>query len=99
MFVRAWLIPANLPGYYHMRVEMFTPDSVPGAVRVRLYWDNHEYYGVVRPNQVFFEDITPPDFSRHAGNLPSRRMRLTFEFPYTEPPRAPKGKSSSNGNH
>jgi hypothetical protein len=92
MFIRAWLVPGRMPEHYHMRVEMFAPPTVKRNVRVKLYWDTHEYHAVVRAGHYFFEDITPPDYSRRYNNLPTRRLRLAFEFEN-------RGANGANGNH
>lgn len=79
-FVRAWLIPADAPDYFHIRVELAAPTRIARNARVTLHWDTHEYHGVMRAGQLLFENISPPDFSHYLKNVPTRRLRLTFEF-------------------
>jgi hypothetical protein len=79
-FVRAWLVPAVEREYFHLRVEITAPEPIKRNLRVTLNWDNGDYTSVMRAGNLFFEDITPPNISKHFGNLPSRRFRLTFEF-------------------
>lgn len=80
MFVRAWLIPSSKPDHYSMRVEMFAPLTVPRNVHVRLWWNATEYEAIHRAGNYFFEDITPPDYSRHKNNMPTHDLSLAFEF-------------------
>lgn len=79
-FVRAWLIPSAKPDYYHMRVEMFAPPDVTRNMHVTLIWGKHKYQATLRAGQVFFEDITLPNFSKHNENLPTHRLRLIFDL-------------------
>ncbi len=89
LFIRAWLIPASQPGFFHMRVELFSPRSLPRNVQLVLDWGNHKYTLPLVAGMAQFEDITLPSYSRHLGNLPSPRYRLRVE----------QGSSSKNGNH
>lgn len=80
MFVQAWLVPAAEPGAYHIRVTMAAPAPLKKRVLVRLYWDNGRYTASLARGEWLFEDITEPNYSRRNGNLPTRRLRMTFEF-------------------
>lgn len=79
-FARVWLIPADAPGYFHLRVELAAPTRIARNARVTLHWDHHEHHGVMRAGQLLFENISPPNFSHYLKNVPTRRLRLTFEF-------------------
>ena len=94
-FVRAWLIPAKQAEYYHLRVELVAPSSISRNARVSLRWDKHEYPGEMRAGQLFFENISPPDFSRYLNNLPSRRLHIAFEVENEER----KKNGNGNGKH
>lgn len=91
-FVRAWLIPATKAEYYHVRVELVAPTKISRNARVSLRWDKDEYPGEMRAGQLFFENISPPDFSRYLNNLPSRHLHLAFEFENEERKRNGNGK-------
>ncbi len=80
MFVQAWLVPAAQPGDYHIRVSMNAPAPLKKQLAVCLYWDSAQYTATLARDAWFFEDITEPIYSRRNGNLPTRRLRLTFEF-------------------
>lgn len=80
VFVRAWFIPAGEPDTFCLRVEVGAPQRIKRAMRIQLSWDNAEYVARLSAGVTEFEDITPPDFSRAKKNLPSRRLRLSFEF-------------------
>lgn len=94
-FVRAWLVPADTTGFYHVRVELVAPQRIVRNARVSLQWDGHEYSGFMRAGQLFFENISPPNFSRFLKNLPSSRLRLSFEFDHAE--QTGKSKRHENG--
>lgn len=79
ILVRAWLVPAK-PDYFSIRVEVSAPQPLPRHARVVLYWDTHEYAVRLTAGQMHFEDISMPDFSLYNRNLPSRRLRMRFEF-------------------
>lgn len=101
MFVRAWLLPGRMPEHYHMRVEMFTPPTVRQNVRVTLYWGSHTYNAIIQAGHCSFEDITPPDYSRHKNNLPTQRLSFAYELdPSRRNGTSGKHKASgSNGKH
>ncbi|MCG3142653.1 MAG: hypothetical protein HDKAJFGB_04181 [Anaerolineae bacterium] len=80
MFVQAWLVPAARLGDYHIRVSMNAPAPLKKRLHVCLYWDNDQYTATLARGVWLFEDITEPIFSSRNGNLPSRRLRLTFDF-------------------
>jgi hypothetical protein len=80
MFVKAWLVPASEPQYYHLHVTISAPEPLKRGVRVRLYWDKGEYVAVLRAGEWQFEDITEPAYSERNHNLPSRRLRLSLEI-------------------
>lgn len=80
VFVNAWFIPARQPETYHLRVEIAAPQGIQRSVRLFLHWDKTQYSARLRKGEMFFEDITTPDFSRAQKNLPSRRLQLSFEF-------------------
>jgi hypothetical protein len=80
MFVQAWLVPAAQVGHYHLHVTTTAPEPLKRSVRVRLYWDKGEYVAVLRAGEWQFEDITEPAYSERNHNLPSRRLRLSFEI-------------------
>ncbi len=89
MMVRASLVPAKKRDRFHMRVEVAAPQIITRRGRLILFWDGHEYSVPLRVGVMLFEEISPPNFSRLKGNLPSRRLRLRLEFDT-------RGK---NGNH
>jgi len=80
MFVRAWLVSGRVPEHYHMRVELFTPPTVKQNVRVTLYWGTNTYDAIIQAGQCCFEDITPPDYSRHKNNLPTHLLSFAYEL-------------------
>lgn len=81
ILVRASLIPApQKPGHFHLRVEAASPKTFRRGGRLILYWDKYEHHVPFRSGEMFFEDISPPDFSRLDKNLPSSRLRLRIEF-------------------
>ena len=80
MFVQAWLVPAMRPEYYHIRVSMNAPAPLKKRLYVCLYWDSDQYTATLARGEWLFEDITEPHYSRRNGNLPARRLRMTFEF-------------------
>lgn len=80
MFVNVSLIPAKQAEHYHMHVQVAAPRIIARNGHVILQWDHHEYSVPLRVGEMFFEDISPPDFSRLNKNLPSRRLRLRIEF-------------------
>lgn len=97
-FVRAWLIEADKRDFYHLRVELVAPSRYTRNARVSLRWDNHEYPGVMRAGQIFFENISPPNFSRYLNNLPSRRLQLAIEFEPDQKKPKPELQKNGNGN-
>lgn len=97
-FVRAWLIPAKKKDYYHLRVELVAPARISRNARVSLCWGQHNYPGEMRAGQLFFENISPPDFSRYLNNLPSRHLHLAFEFENADLNGKPKSNGHKNGN-
>lgn len=80
MFVQAWLVPSARSGSYHIRVSMNAPAPLKKRLFVCLYWDSDQYTATLARGEWLFEDITEPNFSRSNGNLPTRRLRMTFEF-------------------
>lgn len=80
ILVRASLIPARKPEHYHLRVEVAAPKNFKHGGRLILSWDRYEHHVPFHPGAMFFEDISPPDFSRLRKNLPSPRLRLRIEF-------------------
>lgn len=80
MFVRVTLIRSKNPDYYHMRVEINAPTKIKRKGRLILYWDGQTYIVPLRAGEMFFDDISLPDFSNENKNLPSRRMLLRVEF-------------------
>jgi hypothetical protein len=80
IFVRAWLVPADDSDLFHLRIEISATQRLPRNAQVTLHWDRHTYNVSLRAGEMLFEDISPPDFSRLKGNLPTRRLRMSFEF-------------------
>ncbi len=92
IFVRAWLLRSTKSDGYHLRVEIGAPEGVKRNLRIHLHWDNALYTANLRAGQMFFEDITTPDFSRRRNNLPSRRLRLSVEIEHA-------GSNGKDGKH
>ncbi|MBI4672174.1 MAG: hypothetical protein HY741_10970 [Chloroflexi bacterium] len=80
VFVHAWLVPAVEPEYFHLRVRVAAPTLLTRNGRLSLHWGSHQYSLPLKAGVVEFEDISPPNFSRYHNNLPSHRLRLSFEF-------------------
>ena len=53
------------------------PSRMAQNARISLRWDNHEYRRHAA-GQLFFENISPPNFSRYLNNLPSRRLAARY---------------------
>ncbi len=79
--VTAWRVPALKPNHYHVRVEIAAPQKFSRPLRLVLQWDKHKYIGIpLKPGQMLFEDISPPDFSRYTDNVPNKNLCLKIEF-------------------
>lgn len=79
LFVQAWLIPAEKPAHFHMRVKVAAAPPLADNGLLLLHWGKDHYSVPLTAGEMEFEDISPPDFSRLKKNLPSPRFRLSFE--------------------
>ncbi len=80
VFVRVWLIPAEEPDYFHLRVRVAAPARLTRNGQLFVHWDKYQYALQLKAGELEFEDISLPNFSRARHNLPLRRLRLSFEF-------------------
>jgi hypothetical protein len=80
--VNAYRVPAKIPNHYHLRLDIIAPQKFTRTVRVILRWgERHEYKCIpLRSGQILFQDISPPDFSHYANNMPSHDLSIGFEF-------------------
>lgn len=80
LLVRVSLIRApKRAEHYHMRVQVAAPTSMKRNGKLFLEWDDYKYSIPLYAGAMLFEDISPPDFSRHKRNMPSPRLRLRLE--------------------
>lgn len=80
IFVRVWMVPTQHPNHFSLHVELATSQPFGQNARLVLQWGNQKYATTLSADQLFFEDISPPNFSRFRNNSPSGRLQLTFEF-------------------
>lgn len=80
VFVRAWLIPSVERDYFHLRVKVAAPARLTRNAQLFLQWDRYQYALPLKAGEMEFEDISLPNFSRLSNNVPSHRLRLSFEF-------------------
>ncbi len=76
--LQAWLVGAH-SRHLGIRVETFSSAALPEPLLVHLDWEGQSYTQPLESGKALFENIPPPDFSRHTEDEPIPDFRLILD--------------------
>jgi hypothetical protein len=75
-----WNIPSGIAvGKSHLRIKMVAARRLEQGVRLRLTWAGQQHVSEFAGSELFFEDISLPDFDIYTPGDPKGDFSLTFE--------------------